>query len=154
MDTLTPTVRSNLMSRVRNSNTLPELQLRRAMWRIGIRFRLGQRIGPIRPDLVFKRARLAIFIDGCFWHSCPVHGSRPKSNQRFWEKKLTGNVARDRKTTSDLKDAGWIVVRFWEHEVEQDALACALRIAELLSERRPGGLRRSKAVSRAANRSA
>lgn len=112
------------------------------MWRIGIRFRLGQRIGRIRPDLVFKRARLAVFIDGCFWHSCPIHGSRPKSNRQFWEEKLTRNADRDRKTTADLEDAGWIVVRFWEHEVDQDAVACALKIAELLAESRTGGLRR------------
>ncbi|WUR12470.1 very short patch repair endonuclease [[Empedobacter] haloabium] len=141
VDKLSPIARSHLMAKVRNSNTLPELQLRRAMWTIEIRFRLGQRIGRTQPDIVFKRARLAIFIDGCFWHSCPIHGSRPKSNQRFWEKKLTRNVARDRKTTTDLESAEWVVMRFWEHEVDQDAFGCARKIAKLLGKSSTGNLR-------------
>lgn len=136
MDKLSPSERSALMSRVRGSNTSPELKLRSAMWRIGIRFRLGQRIGRTRPDIVFKGARLAVFIDGCFWHSCPVHGSRPKSNQLFWEEKLARNVERDNKTTADLERTGWTVMRFWEHEVEQDAVACALKVADALKARR------------------
>ena len=136
MDKLSPVQRSALMSRVRGRNTLPELKLRSAMWQIGIRFRLGQRIGRAQPDVVFKGARLAVFVDGCFWHSCPVHKSRPKSNQRFWDEKLARNVARDRKTTADLESTGWTVMRFWEHEVDGDSMACALKIADALEKSR------------------
>lgn len=138
MDKLSPAQRSALMSRVRGRNTSPELKLRRAMWQIGIRFRLGQCIARIRPDVVFRGARLAIFVDGCFWHSCPVHKSRPLSNQDFWDEKLARNVVRDNKTTADLERAGWTVMRFWEHEVEGDATACALKIADALEKSRAG----------------
>lgn len=138
MDKLSPAQRSALMSRVRGRNTSPEIKLRSAMWQIGIRFRLGQRIGRIRPDIVFKGARLAIFVDGCFWHSCPAHKSRPQSNQYFWDEKLARNLARDSKTTADLERVGWTVMRFWEHEVEGDAAACALKIADALEQSRAG----------------
>lgn len=138
MDKLSPEQRSALMSRVRGSNTSPERKLRSAMWQMGLRFRLGQRIGRTRPDVVFKGARLAIFVDGCFWHSCPVHKSRPQSNRHFWDEKLARNVARDNKTTADLESAGWTVMRFWEHEVEGDAMACALKIADALKKSRTG----------------
>jgi DNA mismatch endonuclease (patch repair protein) len=136
MDKLSPIQRSKLMSKVRGSNTVPERQLRSAMWRIGIRFRLGQRIGRVRPDVVFKRARLAVFVDGCFWHVCPIHGSKPKSNEDFWNDKLARNVARDSETTAVLQEAGWTVLRFWEHEVETDAVTCALRVADALEASR------------------
>lgn len=136
MDKLSPAKRSALMFRVKGRNTSPELKLRSAMWHIGIRFRLGQCIGRTRPDVVFKGARLAIFVDGCFWHSCPIHKSRPQSNQHFWDGKLARNVMRDNKTTTDLECAGWTVMRFWEHEVEGDAMACALKIANALEKSR------------------
>ncbi|WP_434628642.1 very short patch repair endonuclease [Chromobacterium sp. CV08] len=136
MDKLSPEQRSTLMSRIKGSNTSPERKLRSAMWQMGLRFRLGQRIGRTRPDIVFKGARLAIFVDGCFWHSCPVHKSRPQSNQYFWDEKLARNVARDNKTTTDLESSGWTVMRFWEHEVKGDAMACALKIADALKKNR------------------
>ena len=113
------------------------------MWRIEIRFRLGQRIGQVRPDIVFKGARLAVFVDGCFWHSCPVHKSRPHSNQHFWDKKLVRNVARDLKTNIDLESAGWTVMRFWEHEVKGNAAACALKISDALKKIRVDKHRKS-----------
>lgn len=84
-----------------------------------------------RPDIVFPRSKLAVFIDGCFWHLCPVHGKIPSSNTEYWVPKLTGNVRRDRATTAAMQEAGWKVLRFWEHELPQDT---AERIVAVLNE--------------------
>jgi DNA mismatch endonuclease (patch repair protein) len=72
----------------------------------------------VRPDFVFKEARLALFVDGCFWHGCPKHATKPKNNAAFWEKKLAGNRWRDALVTRTLRRAGWRVLRVWEHEVQ------------------------------------
>ena len=71
----------------------------------------------VRPDFVFPKLRVAVFVDGCFWHGCPRHGTRPKGNASFWKKKLERNKARDREQTRALKRAGWRVLRIWEHEL-------------------------------------
>lgn len=70
----------------------------------------------VRPDVVFTRAKVAVFVDGCFWHVCPVHGRQPTVNQPYWTPKLAGNMARDVRNTEALRDGGWCVLRFWEHE--------------------------------------
>lgn len=76
----------------------------------------------VKPDIVFTRARVAVFVDGCFWHSCPQHGRRPTSNQEYWVAKLDGNVARDRRVDQALLAEGWVVLRLWEHGLGQDAV--------------------------------
>lgn len=110
----------------RRRDTKPELILRSALHRAGYRYRCDLRIdldgGRVRPDVVFSRQRVAIFIDGCFWHCCPIHGSRPKVNENYWSPKLLKNVERDRRNDSLLESAGWKVVRIWEHEPVGDAL--------------------------------
>ena len=83
-------------------------------------------------DLAFPRARLAVFVDGCFWHGCPRHYAAPGSNRAFWGSKLRANVARDRRQTLALEAVGWRVVRVWEHEVVADAAALAVRLARIL----------------------
>lgn len=104
----------------RRVDTTPELRVRSALHRRGLRYRkdMTLRLGEtrVRPDVVFTRARVACFIDGCYWHRCPIHGSAPKSNVDYWEPKLDGNVQRDRMHDRVLHDAGWTVVRAWEHE--------------------------------------
>jgi DNA mismatch endonuclease (patch repair protein) len=90
----------------------------RALWKEGLRYRLHLKIEGARPDIVFKSRRLAIFIDGCFWHGCPLHYVRPRSRSEFWANKLQSNTARDRAQTVRLIEKGWTVLRFWEHEVE------------------------------------
>ncbi len=85
-----------------------------------------------RADLVFPRARVAVFVDGCFWHRCPVHGTSPKSNAQWWQDKLDGNERRDRETDETLRGAGWIVVRVWEHEAPD---AAATRVGAAVSGR-------------------
>jgi DNA mismatch endonuclease (patch repair protein) len=85
---------------------------------------------------MFTRARVAVFIDGCFWHSCPEHGTTPKNNSEWWTAKLAANVSRDRRTTTKLEEAGWIVIRVWEHEPTDEA---ARRVLEAVASRRRVG---------------
>lgn len=103
----------------------------------GLRFRKNYplRIGAllVRPDVVFLRARVAVFVDGCFWHRCPDHGTSPRHNSEYWASKLERNVQRDRQVTTTLRDAGWLVVRLWEHVPRSeaaDAVVDALRSAK------------------------
>jgi DNA mismatch endonuclease (patch repair protein) len=112
----------------RRRDTAPELRLRSALHARGWRFRVDMRVdtgsGPKpRPDLVFTRRKVAVFVDGCFWHGCPQHGSLPKSNRGYWEPKLARNAQRDLRNDAALRAAGWSVVRLWEHEPLADALA-------------------------------
>ena len=107
------------MKRTRQRDTPGELALRREIHAMGLRYRVD--VSPIpglrrRADVVFSRARVAVFIDGCFWHQCPIHGTLPKSNAVWWKNKLDLNVVRDRDTDVRLREAGWKVVRLWEHE--------------------------------------
>jgi DNA mismatch endonuclease (patch repair protein) len=109
-------------------DTKPELALRRAVWRLGLRYRVD--LAPIpgrrRADIVFTRARVAVYVDGCFWHRCPLHASIPKANREWWIAKLEANVARDRDTDARLRERGWGVARVWEHQdMEQAANAIA-----------------------------
>lgn len=99
-------------------DTAPELAVRRALWSRGLRYRVDHRvIGKRRKvDIAFTRAKVAVFVDGCFWHRCPLHGTLPKANAKWWREKLERNVERDRDTDRQLEDAGWLVMRVWEHE--------------------------------------
>jgi DNA mismatch endonuclease, patch repair protein len=117
----------------RKRDTKPELRLRSALHRRGLRYRLGVRIvaGDIRvvPDLVFPRRRVAVFVDGCWWHRCPVHANTPKANVAYWLPKLLRNVERDRQVDDALATAGWSVIRVWEHDVGSDAAMAAAKVA-------------------------
>src|SRR5262245_4131828 len=90
-----PLTRSEIMSRVRSAGTPPELAVRSALHREGLRFRVCRRIEGVRPDVIFPRERIALFVDGCFWHCCPIHGTSPGSNKSYWGPKLRENVRRD-----------------------------------------------------------
>jgi DNA mismatch endonuclease, patch repair protein len=116
MDVLTSRQRSQCMSRIRAKNTGPELAVRKALWALGTRYRIHCAIHG-RPDIVFVGARLAVFIDGCFWHGCPVHAVAPKTNRDFWNEKIRKNKTRDRNVRRSLEAEGWLVLRYWEHEV-------------------------------------
>jgi DNA mismatch endonuclease, patch repair protein len=114
------------MAANRRRDTGPELRLRSALHRIGLRFRVDMPIAvegrrPIRPDIAFTRARLAVFLDGCFWHGCPVHGSSPVTNSAYWNPKLARTRERDAQADQLLREAGWAVVRIWEHEPTEEA---------------------------------
>jgi DNA mismatch endonuclease (patch repair protein) len=100
-------------------DTRPELAIRRAVHALGLRYRVACR--PSRSlrwtaDLVFARRRVAVFVDGCFWHGCPEHFSAPRTNPDYWASKIGGNQDRDARASAELVDEGWQVLRFWEHE--------------------------------------
>lgn len=116
----------------RRRDTAPERGIRRLLHARGLRYRvdLPIRVGharPVRPDLVFTRARLAVFVDGCFWHGCPDHKGRPKKNAHYWGPKIAGNIDRDERQTEALAEAGWAVLRFWEHDPPEAAAAAIAR---------------------------
>ena len=112
----------------RRTDTKPELALRRALHRLGYRYRKDYRLDldsgrRVRPDIAFTARKVAVFVDGCFWHACPQHGSKPRANEWYWGPKLLKNVERDRVNDAALILAGWTVVRLWEHVPVNDAVA-------------------------------
>jgi DNA mismatch endonuclease (patch repair protein) len=123
----------------RSKDTHPEVAIRSALHRKGLRFRKHARplpSLPYRADVVFPRERVAVEVDGCFWHGCPTHGTRPTTNAEYWDAKIARNIARDRARSLALEHEGWLLLRVWEHE---DAEAAAERIAALLRQRRLSG---------------
>lgn len=113
----------------RRRDTAPELAVRSAVHRLGLRYRVAARPAGIRrsADLVFTRARVAVFVDGCYWHRCSRHFTYPTTNAAYWRQKIDGNAARDRDTDARLAAAGWRAIRVWEHEAADEA---ASRIAQ------------------------
>lgn len=109
-----------VMKANRRADTKPELRLRSTLHRMGLRFRkdflIRHNDRKCRPDVVFTKRRLAVFVDGCFWHHCPIHGQIPASNTAYWVDKIRRNQERDKLDSQMLHDAGWHVMRFWEHE--------------------------------------
>jgi DNA mismatch endonuclease (patch repair protein) len=122
--------RSANMKGNRRTDTKPELALRSALHALGYRYRKDHRLDlplrRVRPDIAFTSRKVAVFIDGCFWHVCPEHGSKPKNNEWYWSPKLARNVERDREADAALTDAGWTVVRLWEHVPVPDAVAAVV----------------------------
>ena len=120
----------------RGRDTKPELALRSAVFALGLRYRVSARpINDFRrtADLVFTRAKVAVFLDGCFWHGCPDHHSIAATNAAFWAEKVRRNRERDRETDQRLKEAGWVSVRIWEHEEPTEA---ALKVRDIVTTRR------------------
>ena len=120
--------RSMQMARIRARNTKPEVLLRRSLWAAGLRYRLHYKKLPGKPDIVLKKYRLAIFVDGRFWHGYQFDPQKLKSNQAFWIPKIQRNMQRDAEVNQDLKQMGFVVLRFWDHEVLQNPGACVRRI--------------------------
>src|ERR1035437_5744959 len=123
------------MARQRSRDTGPAIDLRRHLYSGGWRYRLHETVVPGTRrsiDIVFRRSRVAVFVDGCFWHGCPIHSSIPRSNERWWQEKLDKNIQRDRDTDMRLREAGWSVVRVWEH---QDSSEAAVEIAAVVHHR-------------------
>lgn len=114
----------------RRTDTKPELALRAALFAMGYRYRKDMRLDlparRVRPDIAFTSRKVAVFVDGCFWHACPEHGSRPRSNEWYWSPKLEKNVERDRSVDEALAQAGWTVVRLWEHVPLADAVTAVV----------------------------
>lgn len=119
----------------RRRDTGPEMAIRTLLHRSGLRYRVDYRVGTgrsaPRPDIAFTRARVAVFVDGCFWHSCPKHGTLPMANREFWKSKLERNVERDRENDAALEAMGWTVIRIWEHIPAETAAACVTAALEV-----------------------
>ena len=130
-DVFSKEVRSAVMSRIRSKNTTSEILVRKELWRRGYRYRIHYSLQG-KPDLVFIRERLAVFIDGCFWHKCPKCYIEPKSNRDYWIPKIQRNVDRDKSNTRLLKRKGWSVLRIWEHEVKSCLSVSVQRIETAL----------------------
>jgi DNA mismatch endonuclease, patch repair protein len=125
--------RSANMKANRRTDTKPELALRKALHALGYRYRKDLRLDlaggiRVRPDIVFTARRVAVFVDGCFWHCCPDHGSQPASNTWYWEPKLRRNVERDRAADTALGESGWTVIRLWEHSGLEEAVAAVVDV--------------------------
>ena len=128
---------SNRMRANRSRDTKPELRIRSELHRRGFRYFVDRRPVPgfnRRADILFPREQVAVFVDGCFWHGCPVHHSRSKANADFWRRKVDANRARDANTDAYLRGAGWTVLRYWEHE--ETTVAAVGIIREVLRRRR------------------
>lgn len=124
------------MQAIRSRDTKPERLVRRLVHAQGLRYRVAARPLPdLRrtADMVFRPTRVAVFIDGCYWHGCPDHYVSPKTNPGYWSEKVARNVARDRDTDQQLAEAGWLVLRFWEHSPAEETAA---EIIRLVAERR------------------
>lgn len=130
-----PKTVSAVMARIRKTNTGPELLLRQALRAFGVTgYRLYRPV-PGRPDLSFGKERVAVFVDGCFWHQCPsCHIPVPRTS--YWQKKIARNVERDQETDLALSALGWTVIRFWEHDVRRNAGSAAQCVKRLLRRRR------------------
>ncbi len=131
MDRSDQETRSRIMSKIRSTDTTPEILLRKSIYAAGFRYRKNYLVAGIRVDIVFLSKKLAIFVDGCFWHKCPVHYRPPKSNLRYWIPKLKHNVERDRKETMRLKKSNWKVIRIWEHEIKRNPGSCVAKVVQL-----------------------
>lgn len=124
------------MQAIRSRDTKPEWLIRRLVHAQGLRYRVAAKPLPnLRrtADMVFRPVKVAVFIDGCYWHGCPEHYVPPRTNSGYWSDKVARNVARDRDTDEKLQAAGWIVLRFWEHDPAED---CAVKIAATVSSLR------------------
>src|SRR3989344_4143983 len=120
---INPKKRSYIMSQIRSKDTKVEWLLRSALWKAGLRYRLYYRIKG-KPDIVFPRKKVAVFIDGDFWHGWNWKGLKPKLKNAYWVNKIKGNLERDKKITLNLKEEGWFVIRIWEHLLRKDAQKC------------------------------
>ncbi|MGY5049936.1 very short patch repair endonuclease [Streptomyces sp. 900105755] len=129
------------MSKQVSKDTEAELAVRRLLHAAGLRYRVEYPVPGMprrRIDVAFTRAKVAVLIDGCFWHGCPQHATHPKANAEWWRRKLDRNMARDRETTEQLIAEGWMVLRFWEHEAPEEVV---VRVVAALERRRAEGTR-------------
>lgn len=134
-DVLTQAQRKYNMSRIRAKNTGPEVKLRKMLFAAGVRgYRIYYKL-PGKPDIVFTKKKIAVFVDGCFWHKCPICFQEPETRKEFWMKKIQSNVDRAAKVNEQLRADGWKVIRIWEHEIRKEPDVVINRIMEYLSDK-------------------
>lgn len=135
MGTLSKTQIHNIMSHIRSVDTKAEIMLRKALWHKGLRYRKNYKTLPGTPDIVLTRQKIAIFVDGDFWHARGHQdspGEQVATNKEYWQKKLARNVERDKDVTDELTELGWLVLRFWESDIKKDLAGCVRKIEEYL----------------------
>jgi DNA mismatch endonuclease (patch repair protein) len=130
--------RSKTMAKIKGSNSKPELLLRKALWNENIRFRTHRKDLPGKPDLVIEKYKLAVFVDGDFWHGYQWQQRKPKTNEQFWTPKIERNMQRDQFVNNSLRSLGYVVMRFWEHEVKDHLSACVNQVKLYLEAARRG----------------
>lgn len=122
--------RSRIMAAIKRRDTKPELLLRKELWRRGLRgYRLDVKL-PGRPDIFFPKHKLCVFVDGCFWHGCPIHYKGVARNAEYWNPKIQGNIARDQAVTKSLIAMGLTVMRFWDHEIDAGRVTAIVDIVQ------------------------
>ncbi|MBU4300684.1 MAG: very short patch repair endonuclease [Nanoarchaeota archaeon] len=131
-DTVTKKERSRIMAKIKSKNTRVEMTFRKQLRTNEIRYRLNYALEG-KPDIVIPSKKLAIFIDGCFWHGCAKHFRMPKSNKAYWRSKIERNMARDKAVKKTLKSKGWKVMRIWEHEIKNSSERAAKRVKRVLN---------------------
>lgn len=130
-DNVSRETRSKMMRSIRSVSRLED-RISKQLWRLGLRFRRNARTLPGKPDIAIKKYKIAIFIDSCFWHSCPEHRVMPKSNVEFWEKKFEANKRRDEKVNGYYLSNGWHLLRNWEHDFKSDFDATVRKIHDFI----------------------
>jgi DNA mismatch endonuclease, patch repair protein len=132
-DNLTPDQRRKNMQAIKSNSKLENL-VTRELWKKGFRFRKNVKTLYGKPDIAIKKYKIVIFIDSCFWHSCPIHGNKPKSNLEYWDKKLTRNMERDLRVNAFYSKHNWHVKRIWEHEIKKDFNKTIIEIASFIDQ--------------------
>ena len=140
MDVLTPEQRSYNMASIRGSDTKPEMALRKQLFAMGFRYRCNHQVGAYKIDIAFPSQKVAVMVDGCFWHCCPRCFRMPETNVAYWRTKFKENRARDRRANKALDGAGWQVLRFWEHDFKEGARTSAIVVSRTILKRK--GLKR------------
>lgn len=131
-DNLTPEQRHKNMTHIKSTNTKIEKDITKALWNLGYRFRKNVKGLPGKPDIAIKKYKIVIFLDSCFWHKCPEHFKKPKSNLEYWEPKIKRNVERDAEINSYYQQKNWHILRIWEHEVKKDFDNTLLKIRNFI----------------------
>jgi DNA mismatch endonuclease, patch repair protein len=129
-DTFSSEERSRIMRAVKGKDSTLEIRVRSALWRSGLRFRKNVASLPGKPDIVFSKSKVVVFIDSCFWHGCSHHLRRPSSHQEYWEAKISRNRQRDTEVTETYREMGWTALRIWEHELKENLESCLARIVD------------------------
>ena len=120
MDSVTKEIRKKTIQAIRSNNTSIEIKFRKALFANGVRFRKNVKNLVGKPDIAWKRKKIVVFLDSCFWHSCPIHFRKPKSNVEYWEKKIDRNIKRDLYINTFYLTNGWKLFRFWEHDIKEN----------------------------------
>ena len=136
VDKFSKETRSRIMSKIRATNTKPEIKIRKILYKSGHKgYRLNYKKAPGKPDICYVGKKVAIFIDGCFWHGCPKCYKKPASNKKYWDEKIKTNKKRDRKVNSALKKGNWTILRFWECEVNKETENIFTKLEKVLKDK-------------------